>query len=112
MAREFAKKLYRSTVWKTTRAIVLKRDNYLCQECGEPAQEVHHKIWLTSSNINNPDISVNPNNLVSLCRDCHFKIHKTSRMEAIEKKETGEEYEFDENGILIQSPLLKKSGET
>ncbi len=111
MAREFAKKFYRSTLWRSTREFILKRDNYLCQECGEPAQEVHHKIWLTASNINNPEITLNPNNLISLCRNCHFKIHELSRQEAKEKIEIGEEYIFDKNGFLIQCPLSKKSGE-
>ena len=40
-----------------------------------PAEEVHHIIKLTPANIDDPEISLNLDNLVSLCHDCHAKRH-------------------------------------
>ena len=47
---------------------------YTCAYCYGRAQEVHHKIELTPNNISDPTIALNPDNLVSLCHDCHTKI--------------------------------------
>lgn len=82
MARDFAKKFYKSKEWQSIRQIVIDRDNGICQKCLEekgevvPGDEVHHKIWLRPTNINNPDITLNLDNLVLLCRDCHMSIHR------------------------------------
>lgn len=107
MAREFSKKFYKSKEWSMTRDYILKRDNYLCQHCGRPAQEVHHIIHLSPENINDPGITMNPNNLTSLCRECHFKEHYHDKGEGHRKHEANTEldqnkYEFDSNGMLIQ----------
>lgn len=75
MAREFAKSFYNSKLWKQTRENILRRDSYLCVICGSAAEEVHHKEHLTPENINNPAISINESNLISLCGDCHKRIH-------------------------------------
>lgn len=78
MAQAWAEKFYHSKRWKDAREYTLMRDNYMCQAegCFHPAEEVHHIIHLTPENIDDPDISTNPDNLVSLCRACHFKQHK------------------------------------
>lgn len=93
MAREFAKAFYNSKEWKAVRDYCIMRDHHACVYCGEPVEEVHHKIWLTPFNINDWNISLNPDNLISLCHDCHMKEHATA-MENL--------YTFDENGMLIQ----------
>ena len=82
MAREFAKAFYRSKEWKETREYVLKRDNYLCQHCGELAEEVHHKIHLTPFNITDASISLGADNLVSLCKNCHSIEHNETIKQA------------------------------
>jgi 5-methylcytosine-specific restriction endonuclease McrA len=56
----------------------------LCQLCFtkgliEPATQVHHKIPLTADNINNPAITLNHDNLMSLCENCHAEQHRTKR---------------------------------
>lgn len=79
MAREFAKSFYDSKQWKQTREYILKRDYYMCVLCGRPAEEVHHKIHLSSSNINNPMISLHESNLISLCGSCHKRLHSADR---------------------------------
>ncbi len=58
-----------SAKWKNKREQVLKRDKNLCQICGKKiANEVHH---LTYINLGNEKMS----DLISICRDCHKKIH-------------------------------------
>lgn len=47
----------------------------MCVMCGCPAKDVHHKIHLTPENINDPMISLHESNLISLCGDCHKRIH-------------------------------------
>ncbi|MCL2867447.1 MAG: HNH endonuclease [Clostridia bacterium] len=64
----------------------------MCQTCGRPAEEVHHKVSLTAENINDSNISLNPDNLVSLCRDCHFAVHR---------EQAEGDYTFDSNGMII-----------
>ena len=47
-------------------------DGGLCEECKqEQGYIVHHKIYLTEQNINNPLISLNPDNLKYVCKRCH-----------------------------------------
>ena len=99
MARAFAKSFYNSKEWEQTRNYVLKRDRYLCR-CGNPATEVHHIKHLSPENINDVSIALNPENLISLCRDCHFEEHKGEHGKGREIKEDNP-YEFDENGMLI-----------
>ena len=114
MARDFARKFYRSKKWGKVREYILIRDKYKCQRCGETgALEVHHKIHLTEGNIDDANITLNENNLVTLCRDCHFAVHEEDKARGNREKnqkqdcETG--FRFDENGFLIPvDPPLKK----
>ena len=96
VAKEYAKPFYKSKLWQETRQYILKRDKYRCQECGGIAEEVHHKEWLTSENINDPNIAVNPDNLVSLCYKCHKEKHKKLCNQIVEVN-----YKFDGNGDII-----------
>ena len=83
--KDYAKEFYKSTQWQTCRAAYAASVGYLCERCLKkglitPADAVHHIIELTPENINNPEISLNEKNLVSLCRDCHAARHgKTQR---------------------------------
>lgn len=36
----------------------------------------HHKIELTEDNVDDPNISLNPDNIEIICHDCHNKEHK------------------------------------
>ena len=74
MAKAWAKAFYGSKLWRDTRRQVLRRDRYTCVECFGRAEEVHHKIPLDEANINDAAISLNPDNLTSLCGLCHKKI--------------------------------------
>ena len=98
MAQEWAASFYASPEWHKVRDYVRMRDNYTCQRCHRPMQEVHHKIHLTKANIWDVNITLNPDNLISLCRDCHFRIHEE---DAGRGQACDQDYEFDESGQLV-----------
>lgn len=80
--KEYARQFYRSDAWKRARQIVIARSNGLCERCLAAGRYrrgsiVHHKIYITLENINDPGITLNPGNLEYLCEDCHNKEHKT-----------------------------------
>ena len=107
MARDFARSFYASKEWDKVRQFVLMRDRYVCQHCGLPAQEVHHKTHLSPENIWDTSITLNPENLVSLCKDCHFAEH-TRDKEAGKRKARGlsegacaDGFHFDASGQLV-----------
>lgn len=55
------------------RKLVLERDNWMCQKCGSTDSELHcHHI---DPVINNPVESADVDNCITLCKDCHIKIH-------------------------------------
>lgn len=93
-------KFYKSSLWEKTRENALRRDKYLCVKCGRPAEVVHHKIHLSLENVDNPEISLNIDNLESLCSECHFKEHRGEhcRGRIVEEQNP---YTFDANGMLI-----------
>lgn len=76
----YASRFYKSLKWQNMRDNIIKRDKGLCVDCLKngmitTAEEVHHIIPITESNINDPSITLNPDNLVSLCRECHKARH-------------------------------------
>lgn len=58
---------YKSKEWRTLRKQILERDLALCQRCGMPAELVDHII----PSKDDWDDRLNPDNLQSLCRECH-----------------------------------------
>ena len=93
MAREFAIGFYQSKAWRIVRELVLRRDHFTCH-CHGRAEEVHHIIELTPENINDPNVALNPDNLVSLCHDCHTKETKGV-------SDVADGYVFDERGYIV-----------
>lgn len=67
---------YKSETWKLTREIKIRSVNGRCERCGGVGQEVHHRQRVTVDNVEDTSISLNPNNLELLCRDCHNREHK------------------------------------
>jgi 5-methylcytosine-specific restriction endonuclease McrA len=67
-------KFYHSKIWKQTRELVLRRDQFTCKMCGLRGDEVHHIKPLTDKNIDTVEISLNEDNLMTLCKECHSKI--------------------------------------
>ena len=98
MAREFARNFYSSSAWQDCRNEYMKCAGYLCEDCLRkgiytPAREVHHIEELTPENIHRPEVTLNFDNLVALCRECHKARHNN--------KHKGRRYLFGENGEII-----------
>ena len=100
MAREFSKPFYNSKEWQKVREFVILRDHNECQVCGAPAEEVHHIKHITPDNVNDVNITMNPDNLVSLCKACHFEKHRGEHGKGREQEEAYP-YQFDSNGYII-----------
>ena len=69
---------YLSKRWKDTRLKVLRRDRYICQECGAkclgksrglPSPQVDHILELKT----HPQLAYSMDNLRTLCKSCHSK---------------------------------------
>lgn len=80
MAKEWAKAFYNSQKWKDTRDGYYRSINGLCERCLKdnkitPGEIVHHKTYITPNNINDINITLNWDNLMLVCRECHKKIH-------------------------------------
>lgn len=95
-------KFYHSGSWRKVRNIIVKHYLGLCQECGATGSEVHHKIPLTVDNVNDPMISLNPDNLTLLCKSCHDAI----RSEGSIRKDLM--FDADGNVIPRASPHSKE----
>jgi 5-methylcytosine-specific restriction enzyme A len=102
MAKAWAKAFYHSKEWLECRAAYIQYVNGLCERCLKkgiikPGYIVHHKIHLTPDNINNPEVTLNWDNLEYLCKECHDKEHFTSEVEV-----TREGLMFNELGELVK----------
>ena len=99
MAKEYAKVFYNSSDWRRAREYAWRRDFGLCVRCGNVGAVVHHKQHITPRNIDNPNVTLNPNNLETLCYDCHNNEHKG-------KPTTLSGLMFDTAGNLVPNPPL------
>lgn len=52
------------------RLLVLQRDGYICQDCGERAQEIHHIISRGHK------LAWSLRNMITLCAKCHRMANK------------------------------------
>ena len=94
--KPYAASFYKSQQWEKTRELYIRSVGGLCEICEQNGKivagtTVHHRIPLSPENINDPDITLNFNNLCLVCRDCHAKIHSGSQRR----------YEIDELGRVI-----------
>lgn len=81
MAKPFASQFYKSRAWKNCKDGYIKSVGGLCERCLKrgiysPGRIVHHKTYIGPENIDNPDITMNWDNLELLCRSCHELEHK------------------------------------
>lgn len=60
------------SLMKRNRIEVLERDNYMCQYCGRPANQVHHKDLSKENH--------SKGNLVACCRSCNAKMGKPRKV--------------------------------
>ena len=99
MAKEYAKKLYKSKAWQQCRESYISKVHGLCERCPaknilKPGYIVHHKEYITPKNINNPMITLNHDHLEYVCLDCHNQEHLGS-------EPTRDDVMFDCNGQVI-----------
>lgn len=71
---------YTSKPWRDLSFALKIKKGGKCERCGETLLDWsmligHHKIPLTESNIDNPNITLNPNNIEIICHKCHDKEH-------------------------------------
>ncbi len=103
MAQKFSKSFYNSKAWKECRKAYIQSVTGLCETCLEkgriePGKILHHKTMLTPQNINDPYITLNWDNLIYECQDCH-----NQEGHGKEKKELLREgLMFDANGDLVK----------
>ena len=95
MAQKATQGFYYTKAWQQTREAFRKSKGGLCEECLrngiiKAGEIVHHKVHLTPENINDPNVTLNWDNLELLCRDCHAKMHGRSKR-----------YKVDEMGRVI-----------
>lgn len=81
MARySILKNFYTSSRWIKFRLLLINQRGNKCERCGEMIPRSidiigHHKTELTPENVNDYNISLNPNNVELICFDCHNQIH-------------------------------------
>ena len=88
------RRFYRSDSWKIARAIKIASAAGICEMCGKPGKEVHHIVHLTPENVTYPNVSLNQDNLMLLCTECHNKVHGRFK--------TTSNYEFDSDGNMVK----------
>lgn len=81
MAKEYAKAFYSSKAWQDVRNHYAARRHHLCENCMakniyRPGEIVHHKEQITPANIERPEVTLNEDNLLLLCRECHEAVHR------------------------------------
>lgn len=107
MAKKWAEAFYNSKAWQRCRATLISNrvnlDGGLCEICHEvPGYIVDHIQELTPENIDDPNVTLNLDNLQYVCKKCHDKKHGYFC-----GNERG--YFFDDDGQLQALPPIKKS---
>lgn len=95
MAQDYAKGFYSSRAWKETQAAYMESQHRVCERCESVARIVHHKRYISPQNINDPNITLNWNNLEALCHSCHEFEHKGTAAHASEVR-------FNSNGDIVK----------
>ena len=95
-----AKRFYKSARWRKCRASYIATvPGGLCEHCNESmGYIVDHIIEINSQNINDPEITLNHDNLQYLCLECHNT--KTFRKYSAIR----EGFEFNSDGELVPKP--------
>lgn len=98
LTKEQANVFYKSKTWEKCRTAILERDEYLCQVCLRdkdqpvPANTVHHIKHLRDY----PELALHEDNLISVCFDCHNKLHPEKGFGKRRKKKARKNIEFVE----------------
>jgi 5-methylcytosine-specific restriction endonuclease McrA len=87
----------KSEDWQRKRYLVLKRDNWQCVYCGQPATQVHH-LKYSKRNIGREPTKW----LVSVCKSCHESKHKIKTRSKLKDSEIKWNYGFDDNKVRFR----------
>ena len=101
MAKDYARSFYDSQAWRKTREAYLQSKHYICEDCGGAASVVHHIAYIKPWNVNDPNITLNWDNLKAVCIDCHAKEHSQD----LKQRSGGARLNgiaFDEEGNVIK----------
>lgn len=77
-------RFYTSRAWRKSRETYLNSVGRLCENCLSkglivPAEHVHHKKPITPEDLGNTAITLDHDNLMALCEECHREMHTTKR---------------------------------
>ncbi len=80
MARAFARKLYASKEWIALRRNLIIKRGPVCAKCKRVIVDTsrligHHITELTPTNVNDPNVALNEDNVELVCFDCHNVEH-------------------------------------
>lgn len=81
--KKYAEAFYKGRKWKKVSGLYMTQQHYVCERCGGVGCICHHKKYITPWNINNPDITLNTDNLECLCQECHNQEHMAKVSRAI-----------------------------
>lgn len=118
----WAEKFYKSKQWQSCRALCISKAGGLCERCAKQgritaAVIAHHLIPVTKDTVDNPEITLNLDNLEALCINCHNEVHRdinrkvrrqlytqdpTKRRDA--KRKAGRRYWVDKQGCVHPIP--------
>lgn len=108
---ESIKQFYKSYEWQQCRKSYIKLKRGLCERClakgiVQAGEQVHHKIRLSLSNINNPKVTLDFKNLELLCTRCHEDEHRGGVSERFSRKR----YRVNADGSveIVETPPSKK----
>lgn len=81
MSKGIIKQFYARKEWIELRLDLIIERNMTCERCGKHCIDIsqligHHKIPLTEANINDVNITLNPENIEIICFDCHNEEHE------------------------------------
>ena len=82
--KAYAEAFYSSNAWKECRTAYKKSVGGLCERCLKnglvvAGDIVHHKVHLDLTNVTDPYVTLNFDNLELLCRECHAAEHGSKK---------------------------------
>lgn len=80
MAEQWAIGFYTSSEWRKFRKAIILQRGGRCEKCGKGIMDeshmiIHHIKEITPENIMQPNVTLNPDNVLLVCNDCHNIIH-------------------------------------